>query len=991
MGASPNLRQETRVHRRPSRTFLAALVPVLTLVAAPAAAQYSTFGKNKIQYEDFEWEVLASDHVDLYYYPDERELALIAIDYAEESFDALSQKFSYVPKERIPMVVFASHQHFEQTNIVPFFLPEGVAGFTEFLKGRVALPFNGIYADFRHVIRHELVHVFQARKGAHLKRMHPGGYEWNSPLWFTEGLAEFWSGPWNAEGDLVVRDLLLNGLVPDLQELDRYAGSFALYKLGQDAFEFLKERYGEERVVELLESEWKYKNFSTTFRKVYGVRLADANEEWQRHLRERYFPHLAGEQPAGTTATAVVTQGRLNFTPAVVPAGVLGPEPALSYVSLHSGYTTIETADLTGRDDDLETVVTAGRSSDYETFHPLLSTIDVNRAGELAFVAKAGASDVLYVADVRSGNRVDEGRWKELVVLSSPSWAPDGKRIVFVGLSKAGYADIYVWEVATDRLDRLTNDRYLETSPRWAPTGGEIVFASDRTPFGPEGARNLYLLDVQSRRIQPLTFGRWVDRDPDWAPDGSRVVFASDRAGTLDLYVVDRKGSGFRVSSFAAGTMHPRWARLDGGDQIVFSVFENQSYAIYRIEVPTETPETVALSVDPDVPGWEWEDVLPEEGEYVQRDYEREFGLDFASGALAFAEEGSRGQGAQMFFSDLMGDHLFVAQIYAQQGRTNIFSGFTGALTYVNLKKRLNWGVGAYRLRSFFTSLLGAEFDQPSSGEGLGIRNDFFEERWGATGLLSYPISKFQRVESEVSFERNNLTELPTDFDDIEDIFLRDAWLTIGSFGYVYDNSLWGPVGPVDGQRLNLTVSSVFNVSNGGMESTDLLADVRKYFRTSLNTTYAVRARGRFASGDVPTFYYLGGPASLRGYPSYILNGTYTVLLNQEWRFPFLRPNPYLDGVATLIANGIWGGLFVDMGNAWTEQGLYEGEDGELHELGSWPGLLGSYGASLRYPLGGPFVLRLDWAKRFTIDEKRDLFPDGKDGSHWAFFIGYNY
>ena len=63
------------------------------------------------------------------------------------------------------------------------------------------------------------------------------------------------------------------------------------------------------------------------------------------------------------------------------------------------------------------------------------------------------------------------------------------------------------------------------------------------------------------------------------------------------------------------------------------------------------------------------------------------------------------------------------------------------------------------------------------------------------------------------------------DLEDVEDLFLRDAWLTIGSMGYVYDNSLWGPVGPVDGQRVNLTVSSVMNVSQGTLESTDLLVD----------------------------------------------------------------------------------------------------------------------------------------------------------------------
>jgi outer membrane protein assembly factor BamA len=156
-------------------------------------------------------------------------------------------------------------------------------------------------------------------------------------------------------------------------------------------------------------------------------------------------------------------------------------------------------------------------------------------------------------------------------------------------------------------------------------------------------------------------------------------------------------------------------------------------------------------------------------------------------------------------------------------------------------------------------------------------------------------------------------------------------------------------------------------------------------------TTYAVRARGRFAYGDVPTFFYLGGPASLRGYPTYILNGTYTVLLNQEWRFPLLRPNPFLEGPAILLANGIWGGLFVDVGNAWTDGSVYRDEDGELQPLGNWPGLLGSYGASVRYPLGGPFVVRVDWARRFSIDEKRNLFPDEESESQWSFFIGYNY
>ncbi|MFN2384126.1 MAG: BamA/TamA family outer membrane protein, partial [Gemmatimonadota bacterium] len=354
--------------------------------------------------------------------------------------------------------------------------------------------------------------------------------------------------------------------------------------------------------------------------------------------------------------------------------------------------------------------------------------------------------------------------------------------------------------------------------------------------------------------------------------------------------------------------------------------------------------------------------------------------------ALAFSEDGGRGEGAQLVFSDQLGDHLIVAQVNSQSGRSNLFSGFTGVASYINIKNRINWGVSAYRLRSVYTSLLEGDFGRGGlEQEGIGIRNDFFESRWGGSGLVAYPLSKFQRIEGELTVERNEITELPNGPEDFDDLFLRDAWLAIGSFSYIYDNALWSAAGPIDGQRMNLTVSAVGNVTDTGVESTEVLLDARKYFRTSLHTTYAVRARGRIATGDVPTFYYLGGPASLRGYPRYLLNGNYTALLNQEWRFPIIRPGGQREGWATLLGNGIWGALFVDVGNAWTDATTLTASDGTTRHVGGYPGLLGSYGASLRYPLAGPFILRFDWARRFDIEETRELFPGEQDKTHFSF------
>ena len=136
--------------RREVLSRLACLVAAagLSLVLAPrqAAAQFGSFGQNKIQYRDFDWHVLKGEHVDVYFYPAEEPIARVALSYAEESYRYLEEQFNHKVTLRIPLIVYASHSDFEQTNVLPFVPPEGILGVTEFLKRRVAMPFRGSYA-----------------------------------------------------------------------------------------------------------------------------------------------------------------------------------------------------------------------------------------------------------------------------------------------------------------------------------------------------------------------------------------------------------------------------------------------------------------------------------------------------------------------------------------------------------------------------------------------------------------------------------------------------------------------------------------------------------------------------------------------------------------------------------------------------------------------------------------------------------------------------
>ena len=212
----------------------------------------------------------------------------------------------------------------------------------------------------------------------------------------------------------------------------------------------------------------------------------------------------------------------------------------------------------------------------------------------------------------------------------------------------------------------------------------------------------------------------------------------------------------------------------------------------------------------------------------------------------------------------------------------------------------------------------------------------------------------------------------------------------------VKDNTLWLPTGPVDGERWNvsagfLTCFACATPSEGtgamverpaAMENYAVLADYRRYFRTSLYSAYAVRAYGYFSDGTIPGRAVLGGPHQLRGYPRWSLAGSRVYLVNQEWRFPILHGLSLAFPFGTLRLPGIQGAAFVDVGSSWLEsQG---GPDGH------W----GSWGGAFRSSLGGALVLRLDVGRRFHFgDPPPVVFGGGESfGDTFVdFFFGFNY
>src|SRR5687767_6490781 len=222
------------------------LLALISGSAATADAQY--FGQNKVQYEKFDFKVLKTEHFDIYYYPEEEAAVRLAARMAERWYARLSSLLNHELSSRQPLILYAAHPHFRQTNTIGGDVGEGTGGVTESLKRRVVLPFAGGMAETDYVLGHELVHAFQYDISAGQDTEGGVGPGLNAlPLWFIEGMAEYLSiGPVDSNTAMWVRDASSREKMPTIGKLSD--PDFFPYRYGHALWAYVAGRGGDSAV-----------------------------------------------------------------------------------------------------------------------------------------------------------------------------------------------------------------------------------------------------------------------------------------------------------------------------------------------------------------------------------------------------------------------------------------------------------------------------------------------------------------------------------------------------------------------------------------------------------------------------------------------------------------------------------------------------------------------------------------------------------------------
>ena len=949
-----------------SRITLSFLVAA-ALAVSSAAAQSSYFGENKLQTRDYQFRTYETEHFRVLFYPGGEGLAEFAGRSAEEYYSKTSKDLGVEIDGKTPLILYLSPGQFSETNVITDVIDEGVGGFSELIKNRIVVPFDGSYYDLHHVIGHELTHIFEFQMyyRSRLASLLGAIDEFSVPLWVSEGFAEYQSGWVNVSSDAFMRDLVINNRLVSLQDLWDGMG-YLVYREGESFFRYVEEKYGRKKVYEFMQALRSKRNVDGAFASVFGVSIKRFSSDWETSLRVKYWPQIVKldnfEQLSKRLTNHVEDGSVYNTAPAISPSGT-----KIVMISDRLEYTDVYVISaFDGR--VLKRLVKGGRSGGFESMHLIRPGVAWSPDETLiAVVTTSGGRDNIALIGYPSG-KVKRRTYGNLDAIYSPRFSPDGREIAFVGI-KNGFSDIYTVGVESGEPTRVTYDMYEDRDPAFSPSGDTIAFVSDRPDEGETWIPGQYAVWLRTGAGEVV---RLTDRGghlshPEFAHSGEYLLYAaSDSASNIYAYSLATKRV-VRRTNLLGDVSYLTLSRDDR--KLAFAYYSNVGWDIAVMLDPLEKiPVDSGKPYEPPLDTFQFDE--------AGLDFSRikpvglNLSLDYAAGAASYGGGSSSGftGTVNVAASDMLGDHRFelYTDLYGNILNSNLI------FQYWLLPYRIDYGFTAFQLLDVPYYI---PFDQVE-----------FRLNRGGQVLAALPFNRFARIEAGITgyyseLERDTWVTPP---EVLEPAWYRDSlWherVSYGEAALVFDNTYWDWDGPARGTRTRLGADASL-LSDRTFQ--DVSLDFRNYQRIGRRFVFASQLSGIRSFGADADRYYLGGirfleyaPGQLvvRGYQPaefYEQNGPAAATASFELRYPFIDRLKFAFPLPIDIG-GIRGVAFLDAGLVQHDSlRIWDSQNSRLDDL-----KLG-VGAGIRIQISY-FLLKLDFAKPLSATSDKT----------WKFILG---
>lgn len=970
-----------------AKLFVSLLLFFLWVPFSFSQIYYPYYGKNKVIYENFNWNHYQTEHFDIHYYVEDLKILKNIAEIAESAYERISQDIKHQLSAVVPVLYYKTSTDFEQTNL--FQMPEGVLGVAEPVLYRIAIQGDMSPDEIQDLLEHELAHIFEFD----LLWGSPGGalYAVNQPPgWIMEGFAEYSTQAWSSWSSLIVRDAVLNDRIPELNAQGQLFSQYFLprnpdYDFGHAIFDFIESKYGKNGIREFWQSMKNAPLLGRTspLKRAFRQDPKQFNHELKKYLREKHKDFLLRENPEDYSI-AIGPEFPLNpyyfsLSHALSPSGDI----VAALVVNMKGY-DFDIILISTKDGSVIKNLTKGYTLKYEHIKYEIdpakgSDVSWSSDGDqIAFFARAGQKHSLFLISALTG-KTDKIIKIPFDQPSSPCFFPDGEELMFTAFHE-GTHDIFKINLTTEKILNLTEDSLFEKAPTISPDGKQIAYTIRLDTYD-----KLFLSPINNlKKKTQLTFGRGNTITPLFSPDSKEIYFSGDMRDAFNIYSLNLEtGELKRYSDVRTGNFFPAPLPTEP-KTIVFSSFNKGSFQIFKGEFEGEVEKTITFVEQP--AGEEFKRFEPIISLEINKEkiepYKGMSKLYLTSRPpvdTIVSTDGSLYGGSALSFSDLLGDYSFYLMAYQVRSFRSYYFAF------INQKRRLQYVASAFQYTLFYYGYYG--YDPSFYAPYLSYRDAIATRKITGIDLSAYyPFSRYYRAQAGLgyyNYEEDYLYLLPySGYGQ----FLNGNLLS-ASFSLVGETTRFNYYGPMSGNTFRLSISQALPVSDNFLRNTTLEADLRQYLYLGMDTLFAFRFEGFASRGKNPFINYYGGNNQVRSVYYYSIIATEGWYANAEFRFPLVN------AASTLIGQigPVRGVFFFDISRS-----KIKGYPAKIYEFIPGEGYkpfdaIGSYGYGFEFFLLG-IPIHLEFVKKLVFPDISKPFDYSSIGKfETKFWIGFDF
>ncbi len=426
------------------------------------------YGKNRVQYTQFDWVFYRFERYDVYFYTRNDELAAQVARMADDQLVRIESLLDAPLDERVQILVFNNLSDLKQSNVNSNSDEDyNTGGVTRISGRRLFLQFDGDYVKLEKDLRSGLAEVVLSNLvyGSFTESIRNSALL-NLPEWYTEGLISFIGNPGSQEADVWLRDAYFSG---KLKNINALYGDDARYA-GHSIWQYITDVYGRKMLKNVVYMAIVNRNIESGFLYILGKDLETVVEGWKAYLKEKY----AGTGSYDGFPEKALIKARKGYQ--ITRMATSSDGRYVAYVTQKFSRYKVYIYDLqTGK---RKRILTEGyriaQNADFS--FPLLSWHPNSKI--LAMITEEKGFIYLNFYN-REEKEWEKKKFFKFDKVNSFTYSADGKRFV-LSANKDGQSDIFIYTILNTKIEQLTNDTYTDFEPVWFQNDKRVAFISNR-------------------------------------------------------------------------------------------------------------------------------------------------------------------------------------------------------------------------------------------------------------------------------------------------------------------------------------------------------------------------------------------------------------------------------------------------------------------------------------------------------------------------------